>query len=511
MLTKTRSGESMFETKMPQAGQSMEEGTIVKWHKSVGDAVKKGDVLFEVETDKATVEAESIHEGVLRKIVVDEGVTVAVHEVVALIGDADEPMDAPSAPQTKEPEASPAPQTPAAVPDGVIPVVMPKAGQSVEEAQVVAWHVKPGDRIKPGDVIFDVETDKATIEVEATDAGRIARIVAQAGDVVEVLEPVAYLAEDDAAVDAFIAASAATASPPASSDTQAAPAAAPQTASVNQAPAPSTASGRPKASPAARKTAEKRGINLSSLPAGSGPGGRILSTDVPLTAPAVVTSGNATRTQMSSMRRAIARNLLISKQTIPHFYMKMTIDAGPMMSFYREQKTLYPCSVNDVITVATARALVEFPALRSVIDNEDIIEYPQSNIGIAVGMDDGLVVPVIVSAQGMSLRQVAAESRRLADQARNGKIEGMGKGVMTITNLGMFGVEEFSAIINPPESAILAVGAVREDVIAADGAIRVAKVVTLTLSADHRLVDGLVAAKFLARLKELLLAPESLA
>jgi pyruvate dehydrogenase E2 component (dihydrolipoamide acetyltransferase) len=493
----------MFEIKMPKAGQSMEEGTIVKWCKSVGDNVKVGEVLFEVETDKATIEVESTHEGVLSEIRVPEGSTVPVHQVVAIVGGSSKAADS----QAKvEPVApAPEPQT-VAVPQGVTPILMPKAGQSVEEAQILAWKVNIGDKIKPGDVIFEVETDKASIEVEATDAGRVARIVAQAGDVVKVLEPVAYLGDDDAAVDAFIAsASAAQAPMPLK---QVAPALAPAAPVFA---ASTSSSGRVKASPAARKIAVQRGIDLSTIPAGKGPGGRILSTDVPASAPApAATCAGGARRRMSPMRKAIARNLTCSKQTIPHFYMRLTVDAQPMMAFYRSQKALYPCSVNDVVTKAAARAVSEFPAMRSRIDNEEIIEYPQSNIGLAVGMDDGLVVPVVVGAESMSLRELASQSRRLADLARGGKIEGMGKGVMTITNLGMFGVEEFAAIINPPESAILAVGAVREDVVVSDGAIKAGKVMTLTLSADHRLVDGLLAAKFMARLKELLLAPESL-
>jgi pyruvate dehydrogenase E2 component (dihydrolipoamide acetyltransferase) len=214
---------------------------------------------------------------------------------------------------------------------------------------------------------------------------------------------------------------------------------------------------------------------------------------------------------MSGMRRAIARNLLASKQNIPHFYMRLTIDADPMMTFYRAEKAKYPCSVNDVVALACARAIAEFPAFRSRLEGEEVVELPGANVGIAVGLEGGLVVPVLVSAERMNFRQLAAETKRLAEAARKGKIEGLGQGVFTITNLGMFGVEEFSAIINPPEASILAVGAVREDVIVREGAMRPGRVMTMTLSADHRLIDGLLAAKFLARLKELLQAPAALA
>jgi len=210
------------------------------------------------------------------------------------------------------------------------------------------------------------------------------------------------------------------------------------------------------------------------------------------------------------MRKAIARNLTFSKQNIPHFYAKLTVDAGAMMAFYRRQKELYRCSINDVVTLAAARLIAEFPPFRSQLDNDQIIEYPTANIGIAVGLDDGLVVPVLVGADRMTLQQAAAETRRIVEAARAGKIEAMGQGVFTITNLGMFGLEEFGAIINPPEAAILAVGAVREDTIVRDGAIRPAQVMTLTLSADHRIIDGVLGARFLARLKEVLENPEQL-
>jgi pyruvate dehydrogenase E2 component (dihydrolipoamide acetyltransferase) len=178
--------------------------------------------------------------------------------------------------------------------------------------------------------------------------------------------------------------------------------------------------------------------------------------------------------------------------------------------FHRAEKAKYPCTVTDVIALACARIMVGFPAFRSRISGEDLIEIPGANIGLAVGMEDGLRVPVLVGAERMSLRQLAEQTRRISEAARQGKVEAMGQGAFTISNLGMYGVEEFTAIINPPEAAILAVGAIRESVIVKDGALRAGRVMTLTLSADHRIIDGLVASAFLGRLKEMLEAPESL-
>jgi pyruvate dehydrogenase E2 component (dihydrolipoamide acetyltransferase) len=210
---------------------------------------------------------------------------------------------------------------------------------------------------------------------------------------------------------------------------------------------------------------------------------------------------------MSGMRKAIARNLTLSKTTIPHWYITSRINAGAMMTLYRSQKAKTGCSVNDVIVMACAKAIMEFPGMHSRVDGETVIEFPGANIGVAVGMEDGLVVPVVVNAEQLTLAQLALETKRLANQARAGKIENMGQGIFTISNLGMFGVDDFVAIINPPEASILAVSAVREDVIVKDGAIKAGQTMSLTLSADHRLIDGTLGAQFMARLKALLEDP----
>ena len=266
-------------------------------------------------------------------------------------------------------------------------------------------------------------------------------------------------------------------------------------------------SGRVKASPAARKVAAGKGLDLASIGAGSGPGGRILSSDVENAD--VIPTETQVHT-LSKMRRAIANNLLYSKQNVPHFYAKTTIDAGLLFSTYRQTKEQFKCSVNDFVTCACAKAVRQYSAFRSQYIDSEIIENPSANIGIAVGTDEGLTVPVVLDADRMKLEQLAARTREVVESARNGKLEGMGQGVFTITNLGMFGVEEFSAIINPPESAILAIGAIREGVVVENGAMRPTRLMTVTLSVDHRVIDGVVAAQFLKTLKELLEAPEQL-
>jgi len=389
----------------------------------------------------------------------------------------------------------------------------------MEEGTILSWRVKPGDRVKVGDILFDLETDKATIEVEAEVAGRVAKIVVGEGQTAPVKTPVAYLSESDIALEALVDA------PAISAATAVTVTVAPHAAEVK----PEAKSSRRRASPVARRAADVLKVDLDSIAKGSGPDGRILLEDVeaavrltpavPASAPkapvspsptAIPAMSGGTRTPMTKMRKAIARNLSLSKQTLPHFYLKGTIDADPLLSYYKREKALYACSVNDVILYAVSRVILEMPSFRSQIDGDDTVQFESVNIGMAVGLDQGLVVPVLKGADSRNLKGIAQESRRLVESAKSGKVEGMGEGVFTISNLGMFGVEEFSAIINPPESGILAVGAAREEVVVKDGALKIGKKLTLVLSADHRIIDGTMAAKFMARLKQLLENPESI-
>ena len=507
MTKSTGNPDNVTPVLMPQAGQSMEEGTILSWKVKQGDTIEAGQVIMEIETDKATMEVEADVAGRIAKIVHNEGDIVGVKLPVALLADND--ADAEAYLASADIAAPVAKDTPAqltvAVADGdVTPVLMPQAGQSMEEGTILSWKVKVGDVIAVGDVIMEIETDKATMEVEAVDAGRIAKIVSGEGDIVEVKVPVAYLADEGVDVGGYIASVGGGAAPAAAAKPAPAKKAAP---AVQKTAASVSASGRVKASPAARKAAADKGLDLASIGSGSGPGGRILSSDVEDTD--VIPTEVQVHT-LSKMRRAIGNNLLYSKQNVPHFYAKTTIDAGLLFSTYRKTKEQFKCSVNDFITRACAKAIRQYPAFRSQYKDTEIVENPSANIGIAVGTDEGLTVPVVVGADRMKLEQLAARTREVVESARNGKLEGMGQGVFTITNLGMFGVEEFSAIINPPESAILAVGAIREGVVVKDGAMRPSRLMTVTLSVDHRVIDGVVAAQFLKTLKELLEAPEQL-
>ena len=410
-------------------------------------------------------------------------------------------------------------------------VTMPKAGQSMEEGTILRWHRQEGDAVAKGEILLEIDTDKASIEVESPESGVLRKILCSEGTTVPVLAPIAIVAgaSDDVAAElseaqAELKSALEGAGSPVSETAPVEPASgagparavrhaeSAHPARVPGAPAsPEAEAGRTKVSPAARKMAQNLRVDLASVGQGSGPEGRILTTDVArATAETAAAPKGASRRPLAGMRRAIARTMLAAKQGIPHFYVKLTIDAGPLQSFYRAEKQKYPCTINDILTLACARVIREFPAFRSRLENEEVIEFPAASIGVAVGMDEGLVVPVVVGADGMSLMQLAGETQRIVEAARNGKVVAMGQGVFTITNLGGFGVEEFSAIINPPEAAILAVGAMRESVIVKDGGLRPAWIMTMTLSADHRLIDGLMAARFLRRLKEALEAPDSL-
>jgi pyruvate dehydrogenase E2 component (dihydrolipoamide acetyltransferase) len=248
--------------------------------------------------------------------------------------------------------------------------------------------------------------------------------------------------------------------------------------------------------------------------AGSGPGGRILSTDlgsaqVARAAAPAVASGPQTIT-LTKMRKAIAKNLLWSKQNIPHFYAKRVVEAEKLFTTYKRTKQDFKCTVNDFVVRACALAIREFAPFRSQYRDDQIVEFPHVNIGVAVGTDDGLLVPVVLDADRSNLENLAGKTRKVVENARAGKLDGVGQGIFTISNMGMFGTEEFSAIVNPPESAILAVGAIREDIKVMDGTIRPTRMMTLTVSVDHRVIDGAVAAQFLNRLKELLEAPEQM-
>jgi pyruvate dehydrogenase E2 component (dihydrolipoamide acetyltransferase) len=498
---------------IPSSSNETSTATLIRWLKLTGEVFAAGDELAEFETETGRLIVEAAAPGRLAEPLIRPGQTLGVGARLAFVESVESLLD----PETNSmgTETTISAKRPTVASDGkVVPILMPQAGNTMEEGTVISWQVKEGDQIVVGQVICEIETDKATMAFESPDEGRLARIVAQVGEPVAVKNLIALLADSDAEADSYLA----NLETPGTT-TKSLPVAAAVPAAANgvngnrsAGPAPITAEGRVKASPAARKLATERGLVLAAIGSGSGPGGRILSTDLMNLEPANVSTPPTVgvgeiRRPLSKMRRAIGLNLQQSKQTVPHFYVRTTIDADPILAFYRDRKGATSCTLNDIIVLAVGRAIREFPAVRSQIIGNEIVEYPHANIGIAVGVDDGLVVPVVLNVDTLSLSQLAAETKRVVAAARKGRLENIGKSHFTISNLGMFGVEEFSAIINPPESGILAVSAAREAVIAKDGAIRVGHQMTMTLSADHRMVDGVMAAKFMQRLQAILEHP----
>jgi len=404
----------------------------------------------------------------------------------------------------------------------------------MEEGVVVRWLKAEGDSVSKGEPILEIETDKATLEVECGSTGVVRKILVAEGQTVPVHTPLAWVGSATEPLEPVVDA---TPPPSGTKPIETAPPAALQRTAVS--PSAQTPAGRLKASPAARRIGRERSVDLTTIGTGRGPEGRIVVADVMaasmrepscLPEPSVTASlgvSEATPTSqvalsplafepgmvrrpMSRMRRAIARTLTLSKQTIPHFYVRGTIDAQALDDFRQREKRKYPCTINDVVVLACARAMRELPVFCCRMDGDDVVQYPDVNIGVAVGTEEGLIVPVVAAVQNMTLMKVAQETRRIAEAARAGRLERSAPGTMTVTNLGMFGIEEFEAIINPPEVAILAVGALRDGIVVKDRGVFPTRVMALNLSVDHRVIDGITAAKFLHRVKELLEKPSEL-
>jgi pyruvate dehydrogenase E2 component (dihydrolipoamide acetyltransferase) len=400
-------------------------------------------------------------------------------------------------------------------------ITMPKLSDTMLEGTLIKWHKKAGDKISVGDVIADVETDKATMEMEAFDDGVITDILIPEGGVVKVGQPIANLEGGKKSA----AKSSATAAPAASATAA--------TVSAPSKPKPTaTADGsRIKASPLAKKIALDRGVDLSGVQ-GTGPGGRIVAADVPATASAqarsaapaaprieVPFSDSDTKTPLSGMRRTIAERLLASKTQIPHFYLNIEIDAAPLAKLRKDLNAAAEAAgtakvtVNDFILLAAARAAKQHPKVNAAFAGDSIVEYGSVNLSVAIAVEDGLITPVIRDAQNLSLREISSAVKDLAVRARSKKIkpEEYQGGTLTISNLGAYGIDSFYAIINPPQAAILAVGAiVKKPVVNAQDQIVAGQRMTISLSGDHRVVDGAAGAEFLATIRKSLESPTTL-
>jgi pyruvate dehydrogenase E2 component (dihydrolipoamide acetyltransferase) len=569
--------------KMPKMSDTMTEGTIAAWLKKVGDKVKSGDILAEVETDKATMELENYEDGTLLYIGPKEKESVVVDGILAIVGKEGEDFSAllagatGGAPATEAPkaaapvaeapkaEAAPAPAAeapkaaaaaPAAPANGKKATVvrMPKMSDTMTEGTIAAWLKNVGDKVKSGDVLAEVETDKATMELENYEDGTLLYTGPKAGEAVPVDGILAIIGEEGADVEALLggqsggAAAPAEAAPAPEAEAPKAAEAAPAAPAAQPAPAvAATPGGRILASPLAKSIAKEKGINLSQV-VGTGDNGRIVQRDVenfkpsaataapaaqaapaaaptPAAAPAAAapqaapaapaapaaTEGTYTDTPVSQMRKVIAKRLSESLFTAPHFYLTMEINMDKAMEARVRLNELSPVklSFNDLVLKSAAVALRQHPVVNSSWLGDKIRQNKVINIGVAVAVDEGLLVPVIRNADQKGLSQIATEVKELAGKAKSKKLqpaEWEGS-TFTISNLGMFGIDEFTAIINPPDACILAVGGIKQTPIVRDGQIVVGNIMKVTLSCDHRVVDGATGAAFLQTLKGLLEDP----
>ena len=371
-------------------------------------------------------------------------------------------------------------------------IIMPKYGLQQDNGTVVEWRVKEGDHVNKGDILLDLETDKALFEYESPESGYVRKLVAQNGEEVPVLSVIAIITDEaDEAIENLTPAStdSPTEEPRQIADT------------AEREPALEAPTQRIKRSPAARRRARELNIDLANI-AGTGPGGRIVLADVELAASAAPSS-----TTLSRMRQAIGRTMAYSKSTIPHFYVATEIDMTDAETWRKNlaETDAIKLSVTDLFVKAAADALTQYPALNASLDGDTaVIVHDTVDIGLAVGTDDGLVVPVIPNADRAFLTDLADERGQRVEEARQGRLRGDASATFTISNLGMYGITSFTAIVNPPEAAILAVGAAIARVVPIGDTMTIAvrQIAEVTLSADHRLVDGVVAAQFLQALKQ---------
>ncbi len=427
----------------------------------------------------------------------------------------------------------------------IIEQLVPAKSPTMTEGTIVSWRVKPGDKVKSGDVIAEIQSDKAVVEWEALDGGTVAEILIPAGAMAQVNQVAAiFTTKGDEDVKAAVAKAKLTNAKLAPGGAVAAPVAAPApvaavaVAMAVTAPAPSSSAGLSKGvrvSPVAAKIASSLGVDLRAVK-GTGPDGRIVRRDVEAAAKAgtakigAVGAGAAKAEKpklkvlradaansdvaMSQMRQIIGKRLLEAKTTIPHFYVSESVDAGALVAL-REQVNLldgFKVTVNDLIVRASALALRAHPKLNATFHGNSVRYYDSADISVAVAIPDGLITPIVAKAHTKNLKQIGDEVRALAKKAVEGKLQPaeFQGGSFTISNLGMFGIAEFVAIINPPQVAILAVAGIKDEAVVKNGSVVPGKVMRLTLSADHRAVDGADAAAFMKTLRELLEAPATL-
>jgi pyruvate dehydrogenase E2 component (dihydrolipoamide acetyltransferase) len=538
--------------RMPKMSDTMTEGVVAKWHKKVGDTVKSGELMAEIETDKATMDYESFNTGTILYLGVEEGKAVAVNDVLAIVGNPgedyksllenagseqksgsqNEPAESKAAANTKTETAT---ATATAIDTSGIKaeiVLMPKMSDTMNEGVIAAWHKKVGDAVKTNELLAEIETDKATMEYESYNAGTLLYIGAEAGSAIPVNGVLAIIGEKDADWKTLLKAHETKGSTQggdlAKSETKQESNTADAVKSAETSASHAT-NGRVKASPLAKKLAKDKGYDLSKI-SGSGENGRITKVDVenykpaaaqaapskgqqaaPITLPKVVGEESFEEVAVSQMRKTIARRLSESKFTAPHFYLTMEINMDKAIEARKSINEISPVKIsfNDMVIKAVAAALRQHPDVNVSYLGDKMRKNHHIHIGVAVAVKDGLLVPVIRFADNKSLSHIAVEVKDLAQKAHDKKLQPSDweGSTFTVSNLGMFGIEEFTAIINTPDACILAIGGIKETPIVKNGQVVPGNVMKVTLSCDHRAVDGAVGSAFLKTFKGLLEDP----
>lgn len=527
--------------RMPKMSDTMTEGVIAKWHKKVGDSVKSGELMAEIETDKATMDYESFNTGTVLYIGANEGQAVQIDDILAIIGNKGEDYKAllESASQTASSGGKTETKAEASQPAAVATapaidtsgikaeiVLMPKMSDTMTDGVIAAWHKKIGDSVKSGELMAEIETDKATMEYESYNTGTLLYIGAEAGKSVPVNGVLAIIGEKGADWQTLLKAheansSGASSSTPAKAETPA------QTTSTSNTSvsADHATNGRVKASPLAKKLAKDKGIDLGKVQ-GSGDHGRITKKDIEnfkpsesagasaqKSAPVVVPVGQESfeEINVSQMRKTIARRLGEIKFSAIEIFLTMEINMDKAIAARNSINEVAPVKVsfNDMVIKAVAVALRSHPKINSSWLGDKIRYNHHVNIGVAVAVDEGLVVPVIRFADSLGLAQISSLVKDLAGKAKNKKLQPaeMEGSTFSVSNLGMFGIEQFTAVINPPNSCILAIGGIKQTAVVKDGQLAVGNIMNVTLTCDHRVVDGAVGAAFLQTLKGLLEDP----
>ena len=528
---------------MPRLSDTMTEGVIAAWNKKIGDTVKKGDLLAEVETDKATMELESYKDGTLLHIGAEKGAKLQVNDLLAIIGTAGEdissligkkPEAGGQSSEEKEQKKETQPQTSnlkLQTSDLDISktnevVLMPRLSDTMEAGVIASWNKKVGDTVKKGDVLAEIETDKATMELESYKNGTLLYIGAERGEKIPVNGLLCIVGEKgNVDVDAIV-----TATKCGIQNAEAGIQKKEKVAQKEEIQHQTSNNGRVKASPLAKKIAKDKGVDLKTVH-GSGDGGRIIKSDIDnyKEQPAAKVTGGVeilpwsqkqfdgkaeegyTDIPNSQIRGVIAKRLAESKLSAPHFYLTMEINMDNAISARAQLNEVSPVKIsfNDLVVKATALALRQHPAVNASWLGDKIRRWSHIHIGIAVAIEDGLIVPVVRFADQKSLPQIAGESKELSGKARNKKLQPneFTGNTFTISNLGMMDIDEFTAIINPPDSCIMAVGRIKEVVVKTQDGFAVTNIMKITLSCDHRSVDGATGAAFLQTFKKYLENP----